>query len=353
MLKAQKEVLDVLINRSPGSRTKYSPETRSFCLRMQFHSTAGYNELRKFFGNRLPTCGTLRKWLRTVDASPGITQSAIDEIAEKAQQYRENKEQLHVCLITDDISIRKQVQWDAETEKFHGFPTESSSKSKKKLPTTKEALVFMVSGPDFKIAVAYFFINGLQAIDRAALTREAIIAIDNTGAKVISLTGDGLQANVAVARYLGADFNSNKSYFPRPGSPNERIYAFFDPPHMIKLVRGYFAYHQLYYKDDKLKWELLVQLANKQDNDNFELGNKISRKHIKFHEAPMNVELAVQTISNGVADTIEQLSVDGYEGFTNSESTIKFLRLYNNVFDVMNFGNGKPSDNHFKIENNK
>lgn len=117
---------------------------------------------------------------------------------------------------------------------------------------------------------------------------------------------------------------------------------------MIKLIRRYFAYQQLYYKDDKLEWELLVKLANKQDNDNFELGNKLSRKHIKFNEAPMNVLLACQTISNGVADTIEQLSEDGYDGFTNCESTVKFLRLYNNVFDVMNFGEGKPSDDYFK-----
>lgn len=117
---------------------------------------------------------------------------------------------------------------------------------------------------------------------------------------------------------------------------------------MLKLIRRYFAYHQLYYKDEQLKWELLKNLAEKQDNDNFELGNKLSRKHINFQEAPMNVLLAVQTISNSVADTIEQLCEDGYEGFTGAETLVKFLRIYNNAYDIMNYGNDKPSDDNFK-----
>lgn len=344
----QKEVLDTLMNRSSKSRTKYSPEIRNFCFRMQFYSTAAYNELRKFFSNRLPTCGTMRKWLRCVDASPGITQPALDEIAHKAREFRNNGKKLHVCLISDEMSIRQQVQWNSETKTFHGFPTVTNTNSKKKLPTSKDALVFIAVGPDFKIPVAYFFLNGLQAVDRAALTREIICAVDNTCAVTISLTSDGLAANVAVAKILGADFNANKPYIQRPGRPNEKIYIILDPSHMLKLIRRYFAYHQLYYKNEKLKWELLKKLAEKQDNDNFELGNKLSRKHINFHEAPMNVKLAVQTISNGVADVIEQLSEDGYEGFTESESTVKLLRLYNNIYDIMNYGVDKPSDDHFK-----
>lgn len=228
------------------------------------------------------------------------------------------------------------------------FPNVTNSKSKKQLPTSKEVLVFMAVGPDFKIPVAYFFTNGLHAVDRAALTKEVICAIDNTGAVVVSLTGDGLSANIAVAKILGADFSSNKPFITHPGRPREKIYIIFDPSHMIKLIRRYFAYHQLYYKDEKLDWELLKGLAEKQDKDNFALCNKLSRKHINFKEAPMNVLLAVQTISNSVADAIEQLCEDRYEGFTKTESLVQFLRHYNNVYDIMNYGNDKPSDNNFK-----
>lgn len=351
--KAQREVLDTLMNRAPASRSKYSPETRQFCLRLQFHSTAAYEELRAFFGKRLPTVRTLRKWLACTDASPGITKSAIDEIAKKVAICNENGEDLLLCLISDEISIRKQVNWDSNNQRFDGFPTVVNSKpnpkTKSVLPVAKDALVFMIAGPNFKIPVAYFLLAGLQAVDRAAITREVVISIQNTGAKVVSMTGDGLHANISVAKLLGANFNSNRTYFSTANRPNEKIYIILDPPHMLKLLRKYFATGKLSYKNSTLKWELLELLAKKQDSDNFGLGNQLSRDHINFNEAPMKVSLAVQTFSNSVADALEQLCEDQYEDFIGCEPTIKFIRLCNNVYDVMNCSHGKPGDDHFKI----
>lgn len=317
---------------------------------MQFHSTAAYNEFRKFFGNRLPAIRTLQRWLRCVSVSPGISDIALGALEEKAKSYKDEGNQLHVCLISDEIGIRKQVTWVAEEEKFDGFATTFNTKSKPNstLPLAKDALVFMAVGPNFKVAVAYFFLNGLQAVDRAALTREVIRSVDATGAKVISLTGDGLAANIAVAKLLGADFKSEKPYFPRPGKPDEIVYAINDPPHMLKLVRKYFSEQKLYYRDDELRWDLLVKLANKQDTDNFEMGNKLSKRHINWKQTPMVVRLAAETMSNSVADTIEQLADDKYDDFIGSVPTVKFLRLHNNVYDFQNYGVGKKSDDHFK-----
>lgn len=345
-LKEQRDVIDTLINRTTGSRQKYSPELRAFCLRMQFYSTAGYNELRKFFGNRLPTVATIHRWLRCVDASPGITQSSLDEIAEKAREYRNNGKKLHLCMMSDEMSMRKQILWNPDTKKFHGFSTEENSNSKKPRTVSKDALVFMAVGSDFKIPVAYFLLSGIRAIDRAALTREVITGVCDTGAKVVSLTGDGLSANITVAKLLGADFKSKKPFISV--RPNEKIYIILDPPHMLKLIRKYFAQKKLFYKDEELKWSLIEKLAQKQDNDNFEMGNKLSRAHITFSSAPMNVLLAAQTLSNSVADSLEQLCEDEYPEYIGCEPTVKFLRLFNDTFDVMNYGNGKPSNEYYK-----
>lgn len=336
--------------RSDKEKTKYSPAVRDFCYRLQFHSTAAYNELRKFFSNRLPTIRTLQRWLRCVEVAPGISEIALGALAEVAKSYKDEGKQLYISLVSDEMGIRTQTTWNAEKERFDGFATtfNTTSNSNSTLPLAKDALVFMAVGPNFKIAIAYFFLNGLQAVDRAALTREVIRSIDATGAKVISLTSDGLVANVTVAKLLGADFKSDKPFFPRPSNPNEIIYVIFDPPHMIKLIRKYFSEHQLYYLGDKLRWDLLVKLAEKQDKDNFEMGNKLTRRHIDWKQAPMVVRVAVETISNSVADSIEQLSEDGYEDFIGSESTVQFLRLHNNVFDFQNFGEGKKSDDLFK-----
>lgn len=349
MIKEQNELLGTLTHRSIHDKSKYSPIVRDFCFRMQYHSTAAYNELRKFFGNRLPCVRTLQKWLRCVEVGPGISEIALGALAEKAKTYKDEGKQLHLCLISDEMGIRKQITWNAEKESFDGFATELNSKSrlKSKLPLAKDALVFMAVGPNFKVAVAYFLLSGLDAVERAALTREVIKSVDATGAKSISLTSDGLSAN-CVAKLYGADFKSEKPFFPRPGQPNEKIYVVFDPSHMIKLVRKYFSEHQLYYRNDKLRWNMLVKLAERQDTDNFETGNKLNMRHINWKQTPMVVKLAVQTLSNSVADTIEQLTEDKYDDFIGSESTVKFLRLHNNLFDFQNYGVGKKTDNHFK-----
>lgn len=62
----------------------------------------------------------------------------------------------------------------------------------------------------------------------------------------------------------------------------------------------------------------------------------------------MNVRFAVETMSNSVADVIEQLCEDKYEGFVGSETTVELIRLSNNVFDVMNHGEDKKTNNLFK-----
>lgn len=323
---------------------------------MSFFSSSAYRELRKFFNNNLPTIRTIQRWFISVDAAPGITQDALNAISEKAALHKAKSEQLYVCLISDDMSIRQQVLFNEKNKSFEGFSENSGSSRNRrrhneqndKVPMLKEASVFMAVGPDFRITVAYQLLNGQDAIDRAAFTREIIRRIDLVGAKVITLTGDGLYLNMAVARLLGADFQNGKPYFERPDDPNEKIYIIFDPPHMFKLLRKYLSLQKLQHGEDKLQWELLEKLAAKQDSENFSLTKKLSQNHILWMDHKMNVKKAVQIFSNENADALEQLCEDFYESFIGCEKFVKFLRLSNNIFDIMNFGEGKKSDNHFK-----
>lgn len=97
-----------------------------------------------------------------------------------------------------------------------------------------------------------------------------------------------------------------------------------------------------------MKWELLAKLAAKQDSDCFSLSNKLTGNHILWMDQKMNVKKAVQIFSNENADALEQLCDDFYEDFIGCEKLVEFLRLTNNIFDIMNFGEGKRSDGHFK-----
>lgn len=61
----------------------------------------------------------------------------------------------------------------------------------------------------------------------------------DTGAKVHSITFDGVYSNGKMCSNLGTSFNMNDElsfYFENPYI-NELIYIFYDACHMIKLVR--------------------------------------------------------------------------------------------------------------------
>lgn len=293
-------------------------------------------------------------WYTSIDGEPGMSSSALDIIRDKAVSYQtENNHALHVTLISDEMSIRKQICYSAERQSFVGFSTITNSSIHIKgqntdLNIAKNALVFLIVGPDFKLPIGYHLLNGLEAIDRAALTFECIKRIEEAGAVVMSLTSDGCRTNVATTEFLGAQFNKDEPFFFSPTHPNQKIYIIWDPSHMIKLVRKHFSEKQLYHEDQLLDWNLLSTLEEKQRMENFDFCNKLTERHINWHQKPMNVSLAAQTISKSVSDALVQLHKDGYEEFEHALYTAKFLLMFNDGFDIMNIAENDPTDKKFK-----
>lgn len=297
---------------------------------------------------------TLQMWYTSIDGSPGVSGSALDILREKSESYSaKNNHKLHVCLISDEITIRKHLCYCNETQSFVGLstvtnPSPQDDNAEDAIKLANDALVFLIVGPDFKIPVAYELLNGLDSTNRAALTLRVIQRVEETGVKVMSLTSDGLAANITTAEILGANFGDEKTYFMSPTYPGQKIYIIFDPPHMLKLVRKHFASNAIYYRNELVDWKLLEMLVEKQSMNNFNLCNKLTQKHMKWHLNDMNVRLAAETISNSVADTIEQLLKDGFEEFKNSLPTVEFVRFFDKAFDVLNFGGSRKADGRYK-----
>lgn len=296
-------------------------------------------------------------WYTSIDGNPGICSSALEILREKAVQHQStNDSQLHVCLISDEMSIRKHLCYCNETQSFLGFSTvinssahtENDGNMDASLKLAKDALVFLVVGPDFKIPIAYEFLNGLESDDRAALTLRAIERIEQTGVIVISITNDGLAANITTNEALGANYDGAKPYFMSPTHPQQKIYTIFDPPHMLKLVRKHFASNMIYHHGDLVNWDLLKLLVEKQSMDNFNLCNKLTKKHIDWHQNEMNIKLAAETLSNDTADALEQLFRDGYDNFNDNLTTANFIRFIDRAFDCLNFGGSRKADGRYK-----
>lgn len=330
------------------------PETvRQFSMKQQYYSTAGYKSLRHFFNGNLPAIRTLQSWYTCVDGTPGISGSSMCILREKADSYLiENKHKLKVALMCDEMRIRAELCYSSQKEAFVGYTTIAQRASKGNDPSHLEladnALVYMVVGSDFKIPVAYELVHGLDGEQRAAITLKVIKSIETAGARVMSFTCDGLAANITCAEQLGVQFSEGKSYFVSPSFPTENIYIILDPPHMLKLIRKHFASNSIYNQHKLVDWKLLNTLVDKQSSDNFNLCNKLTSKHLNWHLKPMNVRLAAETISNSVADVLDQLREDGYLEFQNAESTTEFIRFFNNAFDILNCGEFSKRDSKFK-----
>lgn len=155
----------------------YPESIRKFSLQQQYYSMAAYQSLRLFFNKNLPSKRALQMWYGSVDGSSGISESSLDILRERSQAHlAQNNHPLHGHILWDEMAIKKYLAYSNETKSFQGFCTvtdsednsENGESSEAKL--AKDALVWMVVGPDFKVPVAYELINGLNSTTRAALT---------------------------------------------------------------------------------------------------------------------------------------------------------------------------------------
>ncbi|CAL4063091.1 unnamed protein product, partial [Meganyctiphanes norvegica] len=148
---------------------------------------------------------------------------------------------------------------------------------------------------------------------------------------------------------LGASFkfpeSEFKPYFPHPKAENEneRVYALLDICHMLKLVRNTLAEGGILIDNEnkQIRWQYFVDLQKLQEAEGLRLANKLKKVHIHWWQQKMKVNLAVQVFSSSVADALEFCSrhLADYKEFKDCEATVKFIRIFDNLFDVLNSRN--------------
>jgi hypothetical protein len=339
---AEKELLLRQLKKSPGN--KFPPQLRSFALTLHFYSPNAYNYVRKTFGNCLPHPSTLRKWLATVDGSPGYTAESLSAIKMQVDKMRQNEKDLICGLIMDEMCIKKHVQWDGR--KYIGLVDVGTNIDTDALPEAKEALVFLLVAlnSQWKIPIAYFLLDGLSAVEKANLVNGCLKMVNDCGAKIVALTFDGTVTNFSVGRILGAKLRPPDivPWFLHPFS-KERVHIFLDACHMVKLIRNTLCEWGCLCdnnNDTQIRWNFFEQLVNLQDSTGLHAANKITQRHLRFKTEIMKVKLAVQLFSDSVADALDFCNLDlGLSNFKNSEATANFCRIINDNFDILNTRN--------------
>lgn len=335
----------------------YSPEIRSFALTLHFYSPKAYNYVRKTWSYLLPHPSTLRKWYTVVDANPGFTLEAFETMAAKSA-----RKQVVINLVIDEMSIREKIIFSQGC--FHGgvdLGTVRESQDNDNVSPAKNALVFMAVSlnENWKIPIGYFLIKSLCGTERANLLTKAFQLLNNYKIKVFSVTFDGAPCNISMCNKLGANFNYGPNFSPFFKNPvtGETCFVFLDLCHMIKLIRNCLGDKKLLkYGNNKIMWQYIVDLHKLQEKEGLRIANKLTDKHIYYHNNRMNVKLSMQTLSESVYISLKFLltvsNIEIKNTFSGCYETALFCYNINNAGDILNSKN-KFSKNKFNIPLNE
>ena len=95
--------------------------------------------------------------------------------------------------------------------------------------------------------------------------------------------------------------------------------------------------------DEEIQWQFIVKLYEFQKKNGFAFANKLSNQHVHFQKNQMKVKYAVQVLSQSVANALMTMCELKHPDFTNVEPTVKYLKIFDRIFDVMNSKNMKDS----------
>lgn len=323
----------------PKGGEKYPEHVRAFSLKLHFLSPASYEFVRTEFEKVFPHISTIKAWYRNsnLDAKSGIGEASMNILQEKVIEMEKKGQRLICSLVFDEMAIRKHQQWSSSENRVIG--TVSYGIDEKEI--ANNALVFLVHGLNIRIQmpVAYYFITTLNSEQRESLILEILAEFSRRRIIISNITFDGLPANASMCISLGASFDADnmQSFFIDPES-QRKIYIIFDPSHCIKLVRNNLFNRAIIWDRDnrEIRWEYFEKLVKFGENGYFNLTHKMTKRHIEFENQKMRVQLAVQTLSNSSADSLQFLMEANANGFANATAPIKFIRIFNNLFDIMN-----------------
>lgn len=165
-----------------------------------------------------------------------------------------------------------------------------------------------------------------------------------------AITFDGLAANISMCQLFDWSFDyGTTSDFKNPYT-DETIHVILDPCHVQKLVRNTLASRGTIfdYMNKKVEWQHIVDLEKFSRENDFGLVHKLTKKHIEFKDRKMNVRISVQTLSKSVADSLEFLSRNNIENFSDVSGTVHFIRIFDTTFDIMNTTRARSDDEIYK-----
>jgi hypothetical protein len=88
--------------------------------------------------------------------------------------------------------------------------------------------------------------------------------------------------------------------------------------------------------NNKIEWRYIVDLYEYQKIHGFTLANKLTKQHVMYEKNQMKVKLAVQVLSQSVANALLTMCELKIPTFANVHATVEYLKLFDSLYDIMN-----------------
>ncbi|XP_025192284.1 uncharacterized protein LOC112592447 [Melanaphis sacchari] len=183
-------------NRKPWTKTE-----KKLALSIYYKSPSTYKYMRKQ-GVVLPGESTVRRWLKSIEYTPGFINDYLNEIKTKvsAMLFTDRK----CVILLDEMSILKYIEYNKALDMIEGF--EDLGPLGRSSNYAKHALVIMVRGlyKNWKFPLCYFLSgNGVSGNELVNLIKQSVKQILDIGLLPTSIVCDQGSQNRKLFSLLG------------------------------------------------------------------------------------------------------------------------------------------------------
>ncbi len=321
----QKQV-EMAQKKNKGNRWTISDKMMALSIHNQ--SRKAYKMLSKIF--KLPSESTLKRCLKNTNINPGFTDKVFEGLKKKVDGMGENEKKC--VLVYDEISLKSGLTYNPATDSIEGY--EDFGEAGQTKYVANHALAFMVGGLEtkWKQPLAYFLSAGpVSANMLQSLVRRCLDKTAEAGLTVKALVNDQGTNNQSFLRAEGV--SPERPYIIHKG---QKIFVFFDPPHLLKNVRNNLKKGDLISDGKRIKWQYIEEFYNFDRQAAVRMAPKLTEKHVNLPPfTSMRVNLAAQVLSNTVAAGIDTLV--GWEQLPeDAKYTADFVRMMDRLFNCFN-----------------
>lgn len=322
-MKAQGNNLDKKRN---GNR--YTKEFKMFCLNLYFKGPKAYRILSNTF--ILPSKRTLERMIQGLIISPGLNDIVFERLRIKIENLRLLDK--YCCISIDTMSLKASLFYIINRDMVIGFHDTGYTKSF--LPACNAAII-MVRGltNKFKQPLGYFFLNStIDADELRIITIECVKRLQSINLKVVAEVTDMGTDYVKAFKKLGVTQET-----PYYIVNNQKIFYFFDPPHLIKAARNNLLNNIIKSENKIISWQHIKKLYEIDKENINRLVPKIAHDtHIYPNNFQrMKVKYAAQVLSFSVASAINTMISLGHLP-TSAKDTSEYVEKLDAAFDIFN-----------------